>query len=399
MDLVMCPNGHPNRPGRSQCVVCKAPLPLLATAEGSVPVEPAAPSAQSAPAPSTVAQASTPPPKAGPPPATKEPDAKTTTDAPKRGCGRYIILLVIGLIAVAVIVGAIFWPMLKYNDKTTLLVATAVMSDVTVPAEETVAIAIEPVEPTAAPQPTAVPPTETAPRPTDAPAEPTAEPAQPTTAPTTAAGDDTQPLDHGNLITNGDFSARWVDTWTRQVSNNNGVQAVEAVTFENAPSASGLRLTKSGTGTTLVQQTIDVPRRATELRFTGNLRLAGSLAADGVSEGRVALMLTYLDENSQPLGYSVWIDDSQPASGLWGISPLPEFGPRLSPHFADGEAWQTIDVRLQEEFINRLPGLDAGQVKHIGISLLALASDTCTPEDCPVTLEVSDLQFVPTAME
>lgn len=404
MDLVMCPNGHPNRPGRSQCVVCRAPLVVPATAEATATTTASA--AASVDAPTTVA-ATTPPPNKATTPAPTTSDSTTPTKESKNGgCGRWILLAIIGLIALAVIVGSVLWPLIRFSDEPTVLVEQAA------PAEATTVVVIEPVEPTQAPEPTALPATEPLPEPTVVPAEPTAVPPEPTAEPeqpeptaaatalaTEVAGDDSQPLDHGNLITNGDFSERWVDTWSRQVSNNNGVQAVEVVAFENAPAPSGLRMTKTGTGTTLVQQTVDVPRRATELRFTGNLRLVGSQAADGVSEGRVALMLTYFDENGETLGYSVWIDDSQPASDLWGTSPMPEFGPRLSPHFANGEDWQTIDVRLQEEFVNRLPGLSANEVRQIGISLIGLASDTCIPDDCAVTLEVADLQFVPTEME
>jgi hypothetical protein len=245
-----------------------------------------------------------------------------------------------------------------------------------------------------APPAAEVPPTAAPPTPLPATDAPTSLP--PATATIDPSGSEL--LTHGNLIANGDFAEGWVQTWLRQVSDNNGVQAAETVTFDDAPSPAGLRLTKTGSGTTRLQQIIDVPRRATELRFTGDLRLVGSVAADGVSEGRVALMLSYLDENDAALGHTVWIDGSQPASTLWGRAPLPAFGPQLSPRYALDEGWQTIDIRLQEELVNRLPGLDAGRIRRVAINLLALAGDTCGPTDCAVTLEVANLQFLPTDM-
>jgi hypothetical protein len=54
---------------------------------------------------------------------------------------------------------------------------------------------------------------------------------------------------------------------------------------------------------------------------------------------------------------------------------------------------------LQEEFVNRIVGLNADRVSRIDINLLAMASDTCNPDGCPVTLEVANLQFLPTEME
>ncbi len=380
-DLIICPNGHPNRPGRSLCVVCRAPLPVEAATETEQP-----------PAPATTPPPATDKSKAA---ATPPVDAQEAAKSSNGGCGRWAALGIIGLIAVGVVLVSIFWPQLRTSTEQTLLVeptATPLMAVVVVPTEPT-----QPVAPTDIPQPPTVEPA--VPEPTDVP------PPDPTTAPEPTApvpteipptDDGEQPLDHGNLIVNGDFSERWVDSWTRQVSENNGVQAAEVVAFDAAPVASGLRLTKTGTGTTRLEQTIDVPRRATEMRFTGDVRLVGSLADDGVSEGRVALMLVYLDENGQRLGHSVWMDSSQTSSSLWNSSPLPDFGPQLSPRFVEGDGWQSIDVRLQDEFVNRLPGLNADVVKQIGINLLAVASDTCGPTECPVTMEVGNLQFLPT---
>lgn len=381
MDLIMCPNGHPNRPGRSRCVVCRAPLPMPPMEVGGSALATTEP---------TVAPA--------PPSQTPAPEAaETATDGntTSSGCGRWAVLLALLLIAAGLVLASLYWPVVRSTGEQT--------SSVDPEPIRTVGVAfVVTLEPTSMPAAAALP-EQTAvstpmPNPTTAPAAPpTAAP--PEATPPTVSEDDTQPLDHDNLILNGDFSERWVDTWLRQVSSNNGVQAAEAVAFDNAPATSGLRLTKTGSGTTRLQQMIDVPRRATELRFVGDVRLVGSLAADGASEGRVALMLTYTDENDESLGHSVWIDDSQPASGLWGISPLPEFGPRLSPRYVEGDGWQTIDIRLQDEFVNRLPGLNTEQVRHVTIDLLALASDTCRPAECAVTLEVANLQLLPTEME
>lgn len=390
MDLVMCPNGHPNRPGRSQCVVCRAPLPM-----------PDVPDVESSVAAALPPKPGTPPPAKPPSAATSE--AASSKDSADGGCGRWPALLIIALLTVGVVLVSIFWPRLTADDQQTLLVEPTAIQTVAVAVVVTlepalpattlpasVTVAVEPTAVSLETAPVAPPEPEPTLAPTEAPPQPTA---------TSPIVDDSQPLDHDNLIVNGDFSEKWVDTWQREVSANNGVQAVEVVTFDDeSPTPSGLRITKSGSGTTVVRQTVAVPRRATELRFTGDLRLVGSRAEDGGSEGRVALMLVYLDENGERLGYSVWMDGSQQSSNLWGSSPLPAFGPQLAPRFVAGEGWQSIDIRLQEEFVNRLP-LDPGRVKQININLLALASDTCEPTACPVTLEVANLQLLPTAMK
>jgi hypothetical protein len=385
MDLVICPNGHPNRPGRAQCVVCKAPLPLPPDA-----AKPAAPP----PAPRAAA---------APPTAKPAPPAATDTAAPPSGASqgsRWPVWLLLGLTVAAIALAWALWPRLRDGRSATQLVppaATAPALPAVVAPTETLPVAM--VTEVVVAGPTDLPPTE--PPPTAAPPTPppaTDDPTSPPPATATIDPSGSELLTHGNLIANGDFAEGWVQTWLRQVSDNNGVQAAETVPFDDAPSPAGLRLTKTGSGTTRLQQIIDVPRRATELRFTGDLRLSGSVAADGVSEGRVALMLSYLDENDAALGHTVWIDGSQPASTLWGRAPLPAFGPQLSPRYALDEGWQTIDIRLQEELVNRLPGLDAGRIRRVAINLLALASDTCGPTDCPVTLEVANLQFLPTDM-
>lgn len=397
MDLIICPNGHPNRPGRSHCVVCKAPLPL------PLPPEPDPPAVR---APATSRPPTAPTPNAPPPAA---PDATATPSPAGSDANRWLAVFLIVLLMLAIAAVAwLVWPRLSGETATQLVPPAA--TEPSLPIVAATDAGPTDVGPTDVGStdaaPTAVPPTEPPPAPVVV-ADPTATPLPATAAPTDTPPEIATPtidprgselLTHGNLIANGDFSAAWGDAWLRQVSENNGVQAIEVVSLDDGPAPIALRLTKTGTGTTRLQQIIDVPRRATELRFTGALRLAGSAAPDG-SEGRVALMLTYMDENDAALGYSVWIDGSQPASTLWGISPLPAFGPQLSPRYALDEAWQTIDIRLQEEFLNRLPGLDADRVRRIGVNLLALASDTCEPSGCPVTLEAADLQFLPTAMQ
>lgn len=398
MDLIICPNGHPNRPGRPQCVVCKAALPMPPDTEPPL-VE--SPSAVAGPAPTP----------ATPPATTESAPTPTAGDTLTRsGNSRWRALLLILLLILAVGATWLLWPRLR-DDTTTQLVPPAATDEPALvivaptdppptapiatipPATDQAVVAPLPPDP-ATTQPAVTEPAATEPAAT----EPVATEPPPLNPSPTIDPAGSELLTHGNLIANGDFSADWGDTWLRQVSDNNGVQSIEVIALDAAPAATGLRLTKTGTGTTRLQQIINVPRRATELRFTGALRLVGSATPDS-AEGRVALMLTYLDENDAALGYSVWIDGSQPASTLWGRAPLPAFGPQLSPRYALDEGWQTIDIRLQEEFLNRLPGLAADRVRRVGVDLLALASETCEPAGCPVTLEAADLQLLPTAME
>lgn len=342
MDLVFCPNGHPNRPGRAQCVVCKAPLPLPPESQVPPPVRPPLPP-RSAPRPTPDAAPLT--------PAPQPTDATSPETSPTPTPRRWPALLLLGLLILAIVATWLLWPRLRDDTAT---------------------------------QPS--PPAATVPSlPIVAPTEP------PATAPPSAA-----PSTPGNLIAGGDFAAGWEEAWASEGPDGNGETAITATTFASAPAPAGLQISQAGAGTTRLQQTIDLPGPATDLRFSSALRLVGSAASDG-AEGRAALMLTYLDENDAALGYSVWIDGSQPASTLWGQAPLPVFGPQLSPRYALDETWQTIDVDLADELLNRLPGVEPERVRRIGVNLLALGSETCAPSGCPITLEAAALQLLPAA--
>lgn len=382
MNLVMCPNGHPNRPGATQCTICRAPIAV------DVPDEAEEETATPAAAASTDSAAAENP---------KSEQGDTDGGTSRRGCGwlaaLVIGLLIIGLLVVAAIV-AFFVPV---SSRTTAIpepgTATAEVVLVEPTAEPPTSTPLPPTEPPPTePAPTELPPTEppaTEPPPTEPPATMTPEP----------AAEPAEALPTGNLIANGDFSTRWVNDWTRQVSDANGIQVVEQRPLPDDPDRQMLHLSKTGSGVVSVAQTVEVPSRATEIQFLGRARLVGSEGSPGEPEGRAALLLIYQTADGERLGTSVWLDPGGQSNALWGRAPLPDFGPTTAPRFAEDDGWQTIDVRLQQEFVNRLPLVNPDNVEQITVMMVLLASDECAPEACETTLEVADLQFVPVELE
>lgn len=385
MNLVMCPNGHPNRPGATQCTICRAPIAL------DVPEEV----------------------EADPPVAASAGDPEVTTSdklavdgdessggSSRNGCGWLIGLLIVGLIAAGAALIALFWPTSTETvsapelDPVTAVAVVVETAAVATPAVEP-ATTVPTADPTAAPPtPTEIPPTvppPTEPPPTEPPPTATPEP-EPELEPT-----ETPPT--GNFLTNGDFSSRWVNDWTRQVAGVNGIQVVEQRTLPDDPDQQMLHLSKSGSGVVTVAQTVEIPSRATEIQFLGRVRLAGGETAAGEPGGRAALMLIYQNADGERIGQSVWMDPGGENSALWGQSPLPPYGPTTAPRFVDDDGWQTIDVRLQQEFVNRLPTVSPNDVSQITVMMVLIGSDECEPQACATVLEVADLQFLPVAME
>ena len=126
------------------------------------------------------------------------------------------------------------------------------------------------------------------------------------------------------------------------------------------------------------------------LVFRGRFRLAGVSGSEG--EGRSAIILRYEDANGDAIGASVWLDSAADSTALWGAAPLPPFGPTMSARFVD-EAWQTVELRLGQEFADELPDVDMEEVRQITIFLALLGSESCSSTDCGAMLEAVELSL------
>lgn len=368
---VLCPNGHPNRPGTRICAVCRALIP------------PAAPAT---------------PPAAEP---AAEP-APTPPDRGQRGGGKgdswlvALLLLLLGLTAATLVLTFLYFSPLRRGPA---YLATAAV--VTMPAGESgVAAAATatppPAEPTAPPSATPPPATPTAGSGT--PPTLVATPVATITPLSTIVGVVLTPTlatttDAAlalNLIQNGDFGQDWVNGWERTTDGLNGTQVVEVRQSSGDPPRPLLAMSKTGAGALRVVQHVVLNGPAADLVFRGQLRLAGETAASG-SEGRAALLLLYEDADGQPLGASVWLDGSATNSALWG-GQLPPFGPTTAPRIQPA-TWQTVEVDLGREFIDRLPAIDPAAVRRVTIVLALLAGDGCPPDGCAAELEAAALSL------
>ena len=353
---VLCPNGHANRPGTRICAVCRALIPPAAAAPPPRP--PAAPTA------------------AGRPIAARD-DARLLA----------LLMLLLALTAATIVLAFLFFFPIRHGPD---YLATAAV--VTLPAGESGVVAAA----TATPPPpaTAAPPLSTSPAALAA--DPNAPPTPVATitplstvvgvilAPTAVA----MPATEVNLIQNGDFSQDWVNGWERTTDGLNGAQVVEVRQASGDPPRLLLAMSKTGAGALRVVQNVVLNGPATDLVFRGQLRLAGAPPAAG-NEGRAALLLLYENEAGEALGASVWLDGSATASSLWG-SHLPPFGPTTAPRIQAAE-WQTVEIALAREFVDRLPAIDPAAVRRVTIVLVLAGSDGCPPDACAAELGAAAL--------
>lgn len=361
MEPVVCPNGHPNRPGTRICAVCRALIPPV-------------------PASRPTATASPPPEQAAPP-------------ARRSGAVWWLLALMAALVVVVALAFLLFYPRRRNAD----YLATAAV--VTMPGAPLPTVAALAVLPTAATDVTPVPP----PAATSSPVSTLDPGASPTPVATitplaTITGMVLTPtlalpaaVPGPNLIQNGDFSREWVDGWERQVEGLNGVQVVEERLLTGEPPLPTLHIGKTGAGMLRVVQHVGLTGSVEELVFRSRLRLAGVNEPSG-AEGRSALILLYENADGDPLGASVWLDSSASTSGLWG-GGLPAFGPMTALRLLE-PGWQTVEINLRREFIDRLPDVDAAAVRRITVVLTVVAGPGCPPDGCPAELDVADLSLV-----
>lgn len=380
MEPVYCPNGHPNRPGTRLCAVC------LALIEPSAP---AAPPPKKTPRPPLPPAVSSPPAeKLQPaPPAAPQPDSAPSSRRVWPWLLGCLLLITLGVVAVVLLL----FPLVR-SVAPAPTAAPPTAASATVAAIAPAAVVAEPTVAEATAAATLPSPGATA----DAGASP--DMPSPTTVatitplatlvgvvitPTFAFGPD------DNLIQNGDFNDDWVNGWTREATARN-TGTVEVRPLPDAPDDSALFMEQSGPDVLHLAQRVVLAFPVEGLIFRARVRLAG--AADAAGQGRAALILRYEDAAGQPLGASVWLDDSAETTPLWGNGPLPAQDlPVVAHPLAEG--WQAVEVALGSELRDDLPQIDPVAVRQLTISLALLGEDGCAPAACAAALEASQLSL------
>ena len=378
MEPVYCPNGHPNRPGTRICAVCRE---LLA------PSTPVSPPKKHPPQPPGMVAA---PPRPAAPlqssPGLNEPSpVEKSAPAPARKSRLLLWLLLFLLILVGgvAMLLALFFPTTRVSSGQPTVVAETMPAAVTTVETSTSAPTM-----TQEPAPTDVPP------PTDQPAtvetSPTAV-ATITPLPTIVGVVVTPTIAFGpeaNFIQNGSFNDDWANGWTREARGGTG--SVDVRPLAGEPDTQAVHLEWNGPGMLRLAQRVVLTFPVEGLVFRGRFRLAGVSGSEG--EGRSAIILRYEDANGDAIGASVWLDSAADSTALWGAAPLPPFGPTMSARFVD-EAWQTVELRLGQEFADELPDVDMEEVRQITIFLALLGSESCSSTDCGAMLEAVELSL------
>lgn len=361
MNHVFCPKcGHANRPGMKFCAKCGVPLPPPRSTTPTPPPQSAEPTPAAAPPhqpPAELPIMS----ESGLP---GEPySLPTPSPTPENRRRTWVLAGILVVVAAALIlVLALFF--LRPRDDDPVV-------------EETPAAEMEDdwdVEETAVPTPT------------DAP-EPTA--VNEETPPPIIEETPEAPLAPANLLDNGDFTQNWEFGWQRIIgAGATGIQRVEVTDGEPGEPERLLHIERSGPDQLQLAQTVGVPPGA--LRFSAELKLIGSSTEENGVEGMAALLLVYLNAESNPLGYSIWINGSQRSSALFGVAPLPNFGINVSPRWGN-EDWRQINLDIRQEINNSLPTVDPDEITAIQVILLGIGSDNCVPDQCYVNIQAASL--------
>ena len=375
MEPVYCPNGHPNRPGTRICMVCRALLPASTPA-----ASPRQPLNQSTP-PSATPLSLLPAQPAEVTPSLSEEKATVK----KNRVWLWLLLLLLFMLLCAAIIWSLFYSSsrLLSGNNAQATVAVATISAPVVAVATSVSTATQEAAPTDVPS-------ATAPAATISTVSPTAV-ATITPLPTIVGVVVTPTIAFGpdaNFIQNGLFADDWSNGWTSETAG--GTNAIEMRPVPDEPGGQMVHLEQVGPGMVRLAQRVVLTYPVESLIFRTRFRLSG--VSNGATEGRGALILRYENAVGEPIGATVWLDDSADITSLWGTPPLPPFGPNVSVHYVD-EAWQSVELPLGQEFATALSGLEMSEVRQMTLFLAVVGSEGCASSDCAALLEVAELSL------
>jgi hypothetical protein len=396
METVYCPNGHPNSADTWYCSTCLVPMKPADVEEpeteprarSSPGVAPATPPLSRPPTPLLPLGQRPITPRAPEPLPVEEPPPPPVSTGRRRLWLWLLLILALAGLAACTLLALLVVPWARYNAET--------LTGLMIPSSGEIE------EPMGQPAPTF----ELALGTDQGEVEPLSLPTEelPTTFPTptpiigvvlTPTIEFTEPVTNVvalNLIQNGDFSDDWANGWTDESSDTNGVEVIELLPAGFDVPGQVLSLGKTGTGTIQLSQRVVLNDRTINAVFRGRVRQIGSVDEAG-NEGRSAIMLIYESADGTPQGASIWLDGAADETSLWGESPLVDLGPNLMARLSDTNDWQAIDVPLELEFREHLPGINSEDIRQVTILLLLIGSDNCLPAACLTTLEAADLQL------
>ena len=362
MEPVYCPNGHPNRPGTRICMVCRALLP--ASTPAASPRQPLSQSTPPSVTPLALLSAQ---------PAEVTPSlSEEKATVKKNRVWLWLLLLLLFMLLCAAIIWSLFYSSsrLLSGNNAQATVAVATISAPVVAVATSVSTATPYAHPslglkssvaTITPLPTIVGVVVT---------------------PTIAFGPD------ANFIQNGLFADDWSNGWTSETAG--GTNAIEMRLVPDEPGGQMVHLEQVGPGMVRLAQRVVLTYPVESLIFRTRFRLSG--VSNGATEGRGALILRYENAVGEPIGATVWLDDSADITSLWGTPPLPPFGPNVNVHYVD-EAWQSVELPLGQEFAAALSGLEMSEVRQMTLFLAVVGSEGCASSDCAALLEVAELSL------
>lgn len=374
MELVYCPNGHPNRPGTRICAVCRAL------------VEPHPPSSPAASEPPRWSPVPGPDENITPPEGEPSPVAATPQKDKRPWLWVVLLLLLLGGLAVGAFL-EISFPFLNVSPA-----QPTPRPDFTMVAVfEATELPIPTTPPESTP-PELMATTSISPTPGEIVSElPTAvSTITPLSTDIGVAATPTFSFDPGiNLLQNGDFANDWANGWSSEM---NGISSfIETRPFPDEPGVMTVHLENTGSGYLKLTQRVVLTFPVEGLEFQARIRATGAGAA---VESRGMLILRYEDMGGVPLGVSVWLDGAAESTGLWETSVLP---PASIPSIVRSldEDWQTLTVDLGREFTDELDGVNPSNVAQIIVILAVIGDDTCIPGGCAATLDIAQLSLSP----
>lgn len=163
------------------------------------------------------------------------------------------------------------------------------------------------------------------------------------------------------LLTNGDFEEPLTTGWEQTLV---GSDAIINRSTSHHPDPDYEAYAHKGTGDGYARLSQTVPVLGTDLSFAVSAKLSAN--ATSTAWSAAAVVLTYFDENSYPLGET---------SVCYGSRYCPwESTPTFHMIILDPDVWVDHAFDLDEELTN-LPGINPAEIRQIRVSLLAFVDD------------------------